>query len=573
MAEAAKFNTEAEELEYLRREVKRLSRQLDFSQRTLERIRVSTNTQDSVAAILREERIRQDHYMNLILQYIPDIMILFNEEARVLYAGKVFLERTGLARLDLVAGRTFEEIFSRYISEDKNKEMVTIFRSSVAKKEPVVLEENIDLSCKGDYRDYEILFTPMFGERGELEGSLMLFHDTTEIQKAIHQAEEASRAKSNFLANMSHEIRTPINAIIGMTNIGRPAAEVDRKNYCLDKVKEASAHLLGVINDILDMSKIEAGKLDLVPVEFDFNRMLRQVTDVQSFKLDEKKQTLNVNIDPQIPSRIIADEQRLTQVMTNLLANAVKFTPEGGTISIGVQQLTRDKDNCVLEITISDTGIGISDEQKSKLFQSFQQADNSISRQYGGTGLGLALCKKIVEMMSGTIRVESEKGRGSSFIFTILVQKGNEEVKTTLTSKPSDPENRERLENAFKGRRILLAEDVDINREIVQTVLEPFGVTIEAAENGKIAFEKFAASPSSYDLILMDIQMPGMSGYESTRLIRAMDTQKAKTIPIIAMSANVFKEDIAQCMEAGMNSHIGKPLDFDEMLGTLEKYL
>jgi CheY-like chemotaxis protein len=379
---------------------------------------------------------------------------------------------------------------------------------------------------------------------------------------------------------MSHEIRTPINAIIGMTAIGKSAKELERKDYCLGKIEGASTHLLGVINDILDMSKIEADKFELSCTEFDFGVMLRRIVSVLEFRLNEKKQRLTVNEEPGVPSHIVSDEQRLSQVISNLLTNAVKFTPEEGDISIGVRRVDGENPGgpfgegpaCTLEIRVTDTGIGISGEQQDKLFRSFAQADSSVSRKYGGTGLGLVISKRIVELMEGNIRIESKFGRGASFIFTIRAGIGP----SALELKPADPAEKAggaEGGDLFAGRRILLAEDVEINREIVLSLLEPTGLKIDEAENGREAFDKFAANPERYDLIFMDIHMPELDGYAATRLIRKLDKPWAGQVPIIAMTANVFKEDVEKCLAAGMNDHTGKPLDFDNVMALLRKHL
>jgi CheY-like chemotaxis protein len=348
-----------------------------------------------------------------------------------------------------------------------------------------------------------------------------------------------------------------------------------------------------VINDILDMSKIDADKFELSREEFEFEKMLRRVAGIHEFRAAERKQSLTLTIDPAIPRWIISDEQRLAQVLTNLLSNAIKFTPEGGSITVEARKIDDDYPaipekylaaafpdrqpgeetgvslvpQCSLEIRVSDTGIGIAREHQENLFQSFQQVDGSISRKFSGTGLGLAISKKIVDMMGGTIRLESEAGKGSTFIFTI-----RPELPENPAEEPEPPEEEEEEHN-FDGRRILLAEDVEINREIVVTVLEPMGLIIDEAEDGKVARDKFSAAPDSYDLIFMDIHMPGMDGYEATRLIRSLDHPCAQSIPIIAMTANVFQEDIERCLAAGMNAHVGKPVDFGEVLVLLKKYL
>jgi len=528
----------------------------------------------------------------------------------------------------------------------------------------------------------------------------ILMYIMTRLDEARSKSDMESRRKSAFLANMSHEIRTPMNAIIGMTTIGRSAPEAERKDYCFTKIQDASNHLLGVINDILDMSKIEANKFELSLVDFNFEKMLQRAVNVVSFRIDEKQQKFTVHIDHGIPKTLIGDDQRIVQVITNLLGNANKFTGEKGSISVIARLLERENDIFTIQISISDTGIGINSEQQEKLFQSFEQAESGTTRKYGGTGLGLAICKNIVEMMGGRIWVQSEIGKGSTFNFTVRLQRGKEKRQELLSddinwknvrimaidddpdilayfseitqrfgvfcdtaisgdealalvekkgdyhiyfvdwkmqgmdgieltyklkarasgnsvvimisaaewttvadeakkagvdkflSKPLFPssiadiineclsidekhmqEAQINIDGLFSGRRILLAEDVEINREIVQALLEPSKLDIDCAENGKEAVRIFSESPEKYDMIFMDVQMPEMDGYEATRRIRALDIPEAKTIPIVAMTANVFKEDVERCLEAGMNSHVGKPLDFNEVMQKLRTYM
>jgi CheY-like chemotaxis protein len=320
------------------------------------------------------------------------------------------------------------------------------------------------------------------------------------------------------------------------------------------------------------MSKIEADKFELSFTNFEFEKMLNRAVSVFEFRLSEKQQNLVLNIDPSVPKQINSDEQRLTQVITNLLTNAVKFTPEGGTITIDAKKTGEGPESCTLEISVTDTGIGIAKEQQENLFQSFVQVDNSISRRFGGTGLGLAISKRIVEMMNGTIGVKSEPGKGSCFSFTMQAGLPGAGADVSAGNEGGPSEEKAGIPD-LKGRRILLAEDVDINREIVITILEPTGLVIDTAENGQEAFDKFAANPGAWDLIFMDIHMPGMDGYESTGKIRALDAAQAKTIPILAMTAKALKEDIEKCLAAGMNGHVSKPLNFEEVMSILKKYL
>jgi signal transduction histidine kinase len=396
------------------------------------------------------------------------------------------------------------------------------------------------------------------------------------VDTAKNKSYMESRHKSAFLANMSHEIRTPMNAIIGMITIGKSASDIERKDYCLLKIEDASNHLLGVINDILDMSKIEANKFELSPAKFDFEKMLQRVVNVVNFRMDEKRHTFSVHIDKNIPKTLIGDDQRLAQVITNLLGNAIKFTPEQGSIILDSRLTEENNGLYTIETSIHDTGIGITSEQQEKLFLSFEQAESSTTRKYGGTGLGLAITKNIVELMGGTIWVKSEPGKGSTFSFTIKVKNGvngNDAANSEPPAKQTPVKEKVDLAGLFAGRQILLVEDVEINREIIKTLFEPTLLEIDCAENGIEAVRMFSEAPEKYDLIFMDIQMPEMDGYEATQHIRALDSPAAKTIPIIAMTANVFKEDIERCLEAGMNTHLGKPLDFKEVLEKMYAYL
>ena len=407
----------------------------------------------------------------------------------------------------------------------------------------------------------------------ELVCVMLLLTDTTQLNNARVEAENASRAKSEFLSNMSHEMRTPMNAIIGMTTIAQTSDEKERKDYCLVKIESASVHLLGVINNILDMSKIEARKFELSCQEFEFKKMIQKVLDIINFRLEEKEQTLNVHIDANVPEHLVGDDQRLSQVLSNLLANAVKFTSEGGIIFLYVDILEEsDEEKCSIRFEVTDTGIGISKEQQARLFDSFEQAESSTSRRYGGTGLGLSISKNIIEMMGGSIWVHSELGQGSTFSFIISLERGRDRT-ASKTSELIKDGFEPGQDGCFRDRRILLVEDVEINREIVLAMLENTEIIIDTAENGLIAYHSIRDNPDMYEMIFMDIQMPEMDGVTATINIRALDNARAKKIPIVAMTANVFRDDIDRYHEVGMNEHIGKPLNFSDVLLVLHKYL
>jgi len=422
---------------------------------------------------------------------------------------------------------------------------------------PIPCEVNLERVHLGE-NDVVIAYVRDLSEQKEM---------LAQLEGAFEREQVANRAKSRFLSNMSHEIRTPMNAITGMITIAKNSGDIARKDYCLSKIEGAASYLLGIINQILDMSKIEADKFELHSHPFEIEKMARDITGVLSLQIEEKNLNLVVDIDKTIPRFIVSDELRLAQVLTNLLANAVKFTPEGGDISLSIRRLP-DGDN-FLRLEVADTGIGIPLEHQSRLFGAFEQAEFDTSHKFGGTGLGLAISKRIVELMGGAIRAESEPGKGSRFIFTLPFE--TEDAIRGATSPDSQP--RDLTPNCFMGHTVLLAEDVDINREIVVTLLEPTGLTVECAEDGEQALRMFRDRPDRYDMIFMDLQMPNLDGINATRRIRELGIPKAKVIPIVAMTANAFQEDIENCLSNGMNDHLGKPLDFTLVLDKLRRYL
>jgi len=393
-------------------------------------------------------------------------------------------------------------------------------------------------------------------------------------EAAEQEALSASQAKSDFLSHMSHEIRSPLNAVIGMINIGYEKEDIEEIKVYLVRAKNAANHVLNVINDILDMSKIEANKLELSFNDFDFKKMISKIVDVTGIRAQEKHQQITVNMDPNIPSFINCDELRLTQVITNLMTNSIKFTPENGKITLSAAKLEEKDGEITVRIEVADNGIGISPEQQTRLFKAYSQADGGTTRKFGGTGLGLAISKRIVELMQGKIWIESELDKGAKFIFTIKVKKVEQSATQSADKSTSAaPTGIKASDLHLSGYTILAAEDTDFNREILAKYLDKTGVAIDFAENGRIAVEMFKKNSEKYSLIFMDINMPEMSGDEATKEIRALDSKKAKEIPIIAMTADVFKEDVEKCLSVGMNDHISKPIVLPILFGKLKQYM
>ena len=370
-------------------------------------------------------------------------------------------------------------------------------------------------------------------------------------------AEQSSHAKSEFMSRMSHEMRTPMNAIIGMTSLARSVNDQGKKDEYLEKSGDASRHLLRLIDDMLDIYDIGENKFNLTFSEFNFTDMVRDLINTINTDIKDKCQTFSTDIDPLIPETLIGDGKRLIHVIGKLLSNACKFTPEQGSIQLRAFAINIDNDIITMQIEVIDDGIGVSSEQMKKLFVPFEQADEGIDRRFGGAGLSLAISKHIVEMMGGRIWVESELEKGSKFSFSVK-----------LRIKAPDA-----CSTSFEGKTMLLVDDVEINREIVIAMLEDTLVQIECAVNGRDALEIFSSAPGKFDIIIMDINMPEMDGVEASRRIRALTAPEGALIPIIAMTANVLPDEVDKYLAAGINDHIGKPVDFNRLSRILNKYL
>ena len=683
-------------------EKNKLARELRTITKHNEIDRLNIETQAGLNKIIVYEKQRQEMYVRLLLESFPDPMFLFDDNAKFLFGASSVKSVIDIDDISILQGRELSSIVERYKPAAFTEELTSLIKNIILNHDEIKAERLLEIST--DNAKYEVNILPFHMDDGKFAGVLVIMHDITELTRSKEIAEQASIAKGEFLSRMSHEMRTPMNAIIGMTAIAKGSNDPIKKEYCLNNIEGASKHLLGVINDILDMSKIEANKFELSFDTFVFEDMLISVSNVINFRVEEKRQNFIVNLDDSIPHSIIGDELHLAQVITNLLTNAVKFTQDGGTITLFAKSLPVTDSVSALQIEISDNGIGISTEQQARLFTSFEQADGGIARKYGGTGLGLTISKRIIELMGGKIWIESELGHGSKFIFTVEYEKTETNWQAGLAINKDNmrilavddtPEIREYFTNImlslglqcdvadsretalemirqtganfyniifvdgkmpdinsidlagrineitggyadvimmisvtewsdiedialqagverfiskplfpsalincinectdisrktclnkkdltakgaydYRSHTIMIVEDVSINREIMGALLEETGINIDFAENGLEAVEMFRQHPGRYSLILMDIQMPEMDGYEATRHIRLMDSSDAGTIPIVAMTANVFKEDIEHCLAVGMNSHLGKPIDTGYLFEIFEQYL
>jgi signal transduction histidine kinase/DNA-binding response OmpR family regulator len=466
-------------------------------------------------------------------------------------------------------GLHFSDVFKRFNNPVFSEHAGLYIGRAMEEHGTVKSEEALDIDGSGELRIYTTNTTAMRDKSGRVEGVMILFHDVTETLRAKEAAEAASKAKSAFLATMSHEIRTPLNAILGLSEIQLQNELPKDAHADLEKIYNSGSTLLGIINDILDISKIEAGNFELVPVDYDTPSLINDTVQLNIVRIGSRPITFRLDIDDTLPVRFHGDELRVKQVLNNILSNAFKYT-KAGTVTLRVRWEKRGTD-ALISFTVSDTGQGIRKEDIGRLFSEYSQLDTKANRKIEGTGLGLSITRQLVEMMDGSVEVESEYGRGSTL--TVRLRQGlveekpiGPDVARNLMSFRLIETRHNRSKNLVRTRmpygKVLVVDDVATNLDVAKGLMLPYGLTIDCVLSGAEAIEKIRRAEIKYDAVFMDHMMPGMDGIEATRIIRnEIGSDYAKTVPIIALTANALAGNEELFLGAGFNAFIAKPID------------
>jgi PAS domain S-box-containing protein len=515
---------------------------------------------------LIDQKLRSEYSLSLI-EASHDPLFAISPDGKITDMNNASVKATGITRLKLIGTNFFD-----YFTEPQKAREVyqKVFEKGFVADSPLILRHKngklIDVLFNGavykddkknvlgaaivarDVTDQKRIETELIEAKVFAElATEIAEEEKTNAEKATIIAENAVKAKQQFLSNMSHEIRTPMNAIIGFTKVVLRTDITDKQKEYLNAIKISGDALIVLINDILDLAKVDSGKMTFEKTPFKMKSSIASMLHLFETKIQEKNLKLVTEYDNKIPDVLVGDPIRLHQIILNLVSNAVKFTSKGK-ITVSVDLLHEDDNKVILKFAVTDTGIGISEEKIGAIFENFQQATSETSRLYGGTGLGLAIVKQLIEPQNGTIRVNSTVNKGSTFSFTLPFQKTKIETELETTLKELDTE--------VKNIRILVVDDMPLNQLLMKTILDDFGFERDIADNGKIAIEKLMEK--SYDIILMDLQMPVMNGFETTEYIRKTMNLK---IPIIALTADVTRVDLEKCKALGMDDYIAKPID------------
>jgi signal transduction histidine kinase/CheY-like chemotaxis protein len=547
-----------DEVKRLALEVKKLQRELDRQNTLITRYQNNTDAKRQFSEIVLAERTRFERHMNLLLANSRDFILLFDETHALSFATDSFLKATGTKGLGLIKGRDALDIFESLLPEELCEQVRAVGHSLFSSKglDAVELSFQANFSRSGTLRDYRLSGGELINEIGELEGWLVSIYDTSDFMRAKRLAEHANQAKSDFLATVSHEIRTPMNAIIGLTRMLEASETTAQQQEYLKKMDASSNALLSLINDILDFSKIEAGKLEVLNEYFDFHELLDSLSSLFELMLHQKELGFHGHFAEDLPRVIYSDPKRIRQIVTNIVTNAYKYTPSGW-IDFTVSRVAEG-----IVFSVRDTGIGIKEADIDKLFSAFEQVDVERNKHIAGTGLGLTITKRLVELLGGTVCVESTYGEGSTFTVQLPLREGTE----------ADLPHHDNICYAFTApeAKVLIVDDVEVNIEIAAFMLAPYEVQVERAYDGLQAVK--AATEQAYDLILMDHMMPRMDGITATKLIRELTGARGK-VKILAMTANAISGVEKMFIDAGFDGYVFKPMDECALSTALHKHL
>ncbi len=551
-----------EEVGRLRLENKKLARELRLTQSYLDKVNRMMNTKSTLESALQAANTRQRTYTDIILESCPNIMLLLDDESRLVLSTQMFLTLTGIPNFDYIKNRTLGEVLAPYLPpkalDAAQNDVAQVIRTG----KTVTYSRWVDFEQNGHPRCYTIELIAIGHARGAgagiSAGILAVLVDVTDFIRERQRAEDASNAKSDFLASMSHEIRTPMNAILGLSEVlERSELDPVQKKHLSD-IRRSAQSLLGIINDILDFSKIEAGKMDIARTEFDLRGMLAYLHDLFAPMFADKQLAFSLHLADNLPARVCGDEARLRQVFTNLLSNALKYTQEGR-----VALYARlDEGAALLRFDVEDTGIGVRREDLDRLFTPFEQLDKARNKGVVGTGLGLTISHELSRLMGGDLWAESRYGEGSVFSVTLPYLAACEE------GAPLPPQEAPLF--TAPDARVLVVDDIEINLSVAEAMLDAFAIRPDLAGSGEEAVRMAAAT--RYDLIFMDHMMPDMDGVEATRLIRCLDGGSAAA-PIVALTANVLKDAQEMFLQNQIDDFLAKPLELSALNTCLRRWL
>ncbi|MYN25179.1 response regulator [Duganella sp. CY42W] len=527
------------------------------------------------AARLRSQE--SERRARVLADTLPLLIAYLDRDLRYRFANAHYRAQWGLEPQDML-GKTVSEVFGPAAGP-----WLEDLESALAGRR---LHYERDFQGPNGVDHFLVDLVPDIAPDGRVSGFYLTAMNITDRKNSEQRAEAASRAKSEFVANMSHEIRTPMNAVLGVAYLLENTPLTQAQKEYVGMIRSSGQMLLGVLNDVLDFSKIEAGRMELAPQPFLLREVLDSLSNVMSLPANARGISLAIDADDEVPPVLVGDAMRLQQILLNLVGNAVKFTERGGvSVRVMLEQAAAEQ-GLRLRFTVRDSGIGMDLEQQSRLFSAFNQADASTTRRFGGTGLGLAICRRLTELMGGAISVRSTPGAGSEFVVTLPFGVADDDVPVehpalqtaaaqgwlmpeAPASQDAPPEPEPAPAPRLQGLRLLLVEDHPLNQLVARGMLEHAGASVEVAENGQLAVDRLRDRAEDYDIVLMDVQMPVMDGFEATRHIRHALGLK---LPVLAMTAGVMQSEQDQCIDAGMDDFIAKPVDVEQMLDTISRH-